>query len=120
MTDQLRPAFRLTADGNPFIGDRVLSIEITDEAGFESGQLIVTLDDADPQIARPRQGAVLAIAIGYRETGLVDFGSYAVEEIEREGWPRRLSHRIAAVRSFQHGPRAVARPAGGHDPERGC
>lgn len=90
MIDQLHPIFRLIADGNPFIGDRVLSIEITDEAGFESDQLIVTLDDADPQIARPREGAVLAISIGYRETGLVDFGSYTVEEIEREGWPRRL------------------------------
>ena len=90
MIDQLHPAFKLTADGNPFIGDRVLSIEITDEAGFESDQLIVTLDDADPQIARPREGAVLAIAIGYLETGLVDFGTYVVEEIEREGWPRRL------------------------------
>lgn len=29
-------------------------------------------------------------AIGYRETGLVDFGSDTVEEIGREGWPRRL------------------------------
>ena len=90
MIDQLHPIFHLTADGSPFIADRVLSIEITDEAGLESDQLIVTLDDADPQIARPREGAVLAIAIGYRETGLVDFGSYTFEEIEREGWPRRL------------------------------
>lgn len=49
---------------------------------------MITLDDADPQIARPREGAKLTVAIGYRETGLVEFGTYVFEELAREGWPR--------------------------------
>ena len=84
------PIIALTADGNPFASARVLEVEITDEAGYKSDQLIVVLDDADPQIARPREGAKLTIALGYRETGLVAFGTYVVEEIDRSGWPREL------------------------------
>ncbi|SDF89770.1 contractile injection system protein, VgrG/Pvc8 family [Rhodobacter capsulatus] len=84
------PIIALTADGNALASARVLEVEITDEAGFKSDQLIVVLDDADPQIARPREGAKLTISIGYRMTGLVEFGTYVVEEIERSGWPREL------------------------------
>ncbi|WP_444453095.1 contractile injection system protein, VgrG/Pvc8 family [Rhodobacter capsulatus] len=88
MTD--RPIISLTADGNPLAAARVLEVEITDEAGYKSDQLIVVLDDAEPQIARPREGAKLTISIGYLSTGLVEFGTYVVEEIERSGWPREL------------------------------
>ncbi|MDO5631151.1 MAG: contractile injection system protein, VgrG/Pvc8 family [Paracoccus sp. (in: a-proteobacteria)] len=84
----LTPQITITADGQPFAMDRVLSVEITDEAGFESDELVITLDDAAPQIARPREGAKLTVAIGYRETGLVQFGTYVFEELAREGWPR--------------------------------
>ncbi|MBP8931271.1 MAG: hypothetical protein KBG46_08325 [Paracoccus sp.] len=89
MIDQLRPAFRLTADGNPFATGRVLAIRITDEAGYESDELQIELDDAEPQIARPREGAVLAVALGYEGSQLTEFGTYTVEEFERSGWPRR-------------------------------
>lgn len=88
MTDM--PIIALTADGNPLASARVLEVEITDEAGFKSDQLIVVLDDAEPQIERPREGAKLTISIGYRATGLVEFGTYIVDEIERSGWPREL------------------------------
>lgn len=91
MIDRLRPEIRVTADGQPFAMDRVISIEITDEAGYESDELIITLDDADPQIERPREGAVLAVVLGYSGTALTEFGSYVVEEFERSGWPRRLT-----------------------------
>lgn len=87
----MTPMVLITADGKPFAMDRVLSVEITDEAGFESDELIITLDDADPQIARPREGALLGVAIGYKETGLVDFGSYVFEGLSREGWPRIMT-----------------------------
>ena len=88
MTD-LTPLVQITADGAAFAMDRVLSVEITDEAGFESDEAIITLDDCEPQIARPREGAVLSIQIGFRETGMAAFGSYIFEELERTGWPRR-------------------------------
>ena len=91
MTDGRFPAFRLTADGAPFAPERVLSITISDEAGFESDELVIILDDADPQIARPRQGALLTIALGYDGAALTEFGTYTVEEVERSGWPRRLT-----------------------------
>lgn len=85
----LTPMVLITADGAPFAMDRVLSVEVTDEAGFESDEAVITLDDCDPQIARPREGAILSISIGFRESGVVAFGSYVFEELERSGWPRR-------------------------------
>lgn len=91
MTDRRFPAFRLTADGQPFAPDRVLSLSVSDEAGFESDELVITLDDADPRIARPRQGAVLTLALGHDGEALAEFGADTVEEVERSGWPRRLT-----------------------------
>lgn len=89
MTDLLKPSFSLTADGQPFSAERVLSIEITDEAGVESDTLTIVLDDALPQIEKPREGARIAVSIGYEETGLVEYGTYVFEELTREGYPRR-------------------------------
>lgn len=91
MTEHLHPIFSLKADGAAVDTGRVLSIEITDEAGLESDVVTIVLDDADPQIARPREGAKIEVALGYQSTGLVPFGTYVFEEIEREGWPRRLT-----------------------------
>ena len=87
MIDQLRPAFKLTADGAAFAGERVLSIEITDGTGFESDELVIVLDDADPQIERPREGAKLAVALGYVETGLIDFGTYFSRNLTAKAGP---------------------------------
>lgn len=85
------PIFKITVEGQSFASDRVLSIEITDAAGFESDQLSITLDDAFPQIERPREGAKLTVALGYQDTGLVEMGTYVFEELERDGMARTVT-----------------------------
>lgn len=86
------PIFSLTADGQPFDTARVLRIEVTDAAGFESDQLTITLDDTPPHIARPREGAQYQLALGYREWGApIYVGTYVFEEIERSGYTRTMT-----------------------------
>jgi len=71
--------------------DRVLNIEVTDAAGYESDELTISLDDAHPQIARPREGAELALSLGFAETGLIFIGTYIFEEIERNGYEQTVT-----------------------------
>ena len=91
MTNQT-PIFLLTADGGPFATSRILSIEVTDAAGLESDELTIVLDDTPPQIARPREGALFSLALGYAEWPAPIFmGVYVFEELERDGYERRLT-----------------------------
>ncbi len=85
------PTFSITADGGLFASSRVLKIEITDAAGFESDELCIVLDDTFPQIERPREGAKLTVALGFADTGLVEMGTYIFEEIERDGLERTMT-----------------------------
>lgn len=88
---EMVPIFSITADGKPFAVSRVLRIEITDAAGFESDELVIQLDDTFPQIERPREGAAFAVALGFLETGLVEMGTFIFEEIERDGQERTMT-----------------------------
>jgi len=84
----MRVDYRIIADGadvTALIGDRLRSLRLTDKAGVSSDTAELTLDDRDYRIALPETGAELQIAIGYRETGLVDMGSYLVDELTGEG-----------------------------------
>lgn len=85
------PAHLVLADGKPFSMTRILKIEITDAAGFESDELVITLDDSYPHIARPREGAKLTVFLGFLETGLVEMGTFIFEELERNGLERTLT-----------------------------
>ncbi|MGR3486044.1 MAG: phage late control D family protein [Paracoccaceae bacterium] len=93
MTDhpRVRPTHVLLADGQPFASDRVLAVEVTDAAGYESDELTITIDDDVPQVERPRQGAVLELSLGYEEEPLTYVGAFTVEEISRSGVERTLT-----------------------------
>lgn len=86
------PIFLLKVDGKTFPSARVMRIEVSDEAGFESDELRLVLDDAPPQIARPREGAQYELSLGFREWGPpIYVGTYIFEEIERNGYQRTLT-----------------------------
>ena len=88
----LTPIFEIYVDGALFPPGRVLRIEVTDAAGFESDELTLTLDDTPPQIARPREGAKYELRLGYLEWGRPFYvGTYVFEEIERNGYERTLT-----------------------------
>jgi len=94
------PAFRLTVNGNdiaPLINPRLMSLELTDNRGLEADQLSLTLSDHDGLLAIPPRGAVLHLWLGWSDRGLVDKGTYTVDETEHCGAPDILSIRARSA-----------------------
>lgn len=94
------PAFRLTVDGTDIaklISRRLMSLELTDNRGLEADQLSITLSDHDGLLAIPSKGAKLQLWLGWSDTGLVDKGTYIVDETEHSGAPDVLSVRARSA-----------------------
>jgi len=94
------PAFRLTVDGldiAQLVSPRLMSLELTDNRGVEADQLSITLSDHDGLLAIPPKGAVLRLWLGWSDTGLVDKGTYTVDETEHSGAPDVLSIRARSA-----------------------
>ena len=72
------------------IRERLLSLSVTDEAGYQADALEIRLDDRDGRISLPRRGVMLSVRLGFRETGLADMGKFTVDEIALEGPPASL------------------------------
>ncbi|WP_130932226.1 phage late control D family protein [Pseudomonas sp. Sample_24] len=95
-----RPICRVVVDGNDItaaIEARLINIELTDNRGMEADQLDVTLSDHDGMLAIPPKGAVLQVWLGWSDTGLVDKGTYTVDETEHSGAPDQLSIRARSA-----------------------
>ena len=94
------PAFRLTVDGldiAKLISPRLMGLELTDNRGVEADQLSITLSDHDGLLTIPPKGAVLRLWLGWSDTGLVDKGTYTVDETEHSGAPDVLSIRARSA-----------------------
>lgn len=94
------PAFRLSVDGLDIaqkISPRLMSLELTDNRGVEADQLTITLSDHDGLLTIPPKGAVLRLWLGWSDTGLVDKGTYTVDETEHSGSPDVLSIRARSA-----------------------
>ncbi|MGY2313563.1 phage late control D family protein [Pseudomonas sp. SDO5522_S412] len=94
------PAFRLTVDGldiAQLISPRLMSLDLTDNRGVEADQLSITLSDHDGLLSIPPKGAVLRLWLGWSDTGLVDKGTYTVDETEHSGAPDVLSIRARSA-----------------------
>jgi len=94
------PAFRLTVDGNDIamkVSPRLMSLDLTDNRGVEADQLTITLSDHDGLLSIPPKGAVLRLWLGWSDTGLVDKGTYTVDETEHSGAPDVLSIRARSA-----------------------
>ncbi|KNC17492.1 late control protein D [Pantoea sp. RIT-PI-b] len=94
------PAFRLTlagADITQKIEQRLISLTLTDNRGFEADQLDIELDDADGQLLMPRRGVELSLALGWKGEVLFPKGTYTVDEIEHSGTPDRLTLRARSA-----------------------
>lgn len=95
-----RPICRLEVDGRDItaaIEQRLISIELTDNRGLVADQLDVTLSDHDGRLVIPPKGATLRLWLGWSDTGLVDKGSYTVDETEHSGAPDQLNIRARCV-----------------------
>ena len=94
------PAFRITVDGTDIaklISPRLMNLDLTDNRGIEADQLSLTLSDHDSLLAIPTTGAVIRLWLGWSDTGLVDKGTYTVDETEHSGAPDVLSIRARSA-----------------------
>lgn len=90
---RLSPDFRLTVNAKDVtanLRDRLLSLTLTDNRGFEADQLDIELDDADGQLALPVRGAVVKLFLGWQGQPLTGKGEFTVDEVEHHGAPDTL------------------------------
>lgn len=94
------PIFRLSVDGADIaqlVSPRLITLELTDNRGIEADQLSISLSDPDGLLSIPPKGAVLRLWLGWSDTGLVDKGSYTVDELEHSGAPDLLGIRARSA-----------------------
>ncbi|WP_285430054.1 phage late control D family protein [Pseudomonas sp. fls2-241-R2A-110] len=94
------PAIRITVDEKdiaPAIIPRLISLDLMDNRGIEADQLTLSLSDHDGLLAIPPKGAIIRLWLGWSDIGLVDKGTYTVDEIEHSGAPDVLSIRARSA-----------------------
>lgn len=97
---RLTPDFMLTVnskDVTTSIRDRLISLTLTDNRGFEADQLDIELDDADGQLAMPVRGAVVTLFLGWKGQALTGKGSFTVDEVEHHGTPDTMTIRARSA-----------------------
>lgn len=86
------PAFSILMGGKALtqLDPRVISLELTDNRGFEADELTIAVDDSDGLIELPPRGAELSVSMGWQGEPLVYKGVYTVDEVAHSGPPDRL------------------------------
>lgn len=95
-----RPGYRLTLAGTditPRLNSRLVSLTLREQRGLEADQLDIILADHDGALALPRSGAELTLAFGWQDEGLVDKGTFTVDEIQHSGTPDQLTIRARSA-----------------------
>ena len=98
--DYPAPLYRLTVDGTDIahlISPRLISLNLTDNRGIEADQLDISLSDHDGLLNIPPLGAVIRLWLGWTDTGLVDKGTFTVDEAEHSGAPDTLNIRARSA-----------------------
>ena len=88
-----KPDYHLVVNGQditPRLSSRLIDLRLRESRGDEADQLEITLDDSDGRMAIPRKGATIALGLGWESTGLVDKGTFIVDETEHQGTPDQI------------------------------
>lgn len=87
-----RPAFDIKIGGKTqtTVNDRLVSLTLTDNRGFEADMVELVIDDADQKVALPKRGAQIDIALGWKGEPLINKGRFTVDEISHTGPPDQL------------------------------
>ncbi|WP_058910990.1 phage late control D family protein [Entomohabitans teleogrylli] len=96
----LTPDFMLTVgkeDITQDISERLISLTMTDNRGFEADQLDIEIDDSDGRVELPLRGAVLTLYLGWKGSALVGKGRFTVDEIEHRGAPDTVTVRARSA-----------------------
>lgn len=94
------PLFEIQVDGTDItaqLDKRLISLNLTDNRGFEADTVELVLDDSDGKLDMPRRGATLSMSIGWQGQQLMPKGQFTVDELEHTGAPDTLSIRGKSV-----------------------
>ncbi|MBB4722600.1 phage late control D family protein [Xanthomonas euvesicatoria] len=94
------PQWRVVLDGvnlTERIAPRLLDLTLTECRGGEADQLDLRIHDHDGKMALPKRGVRLAVALGWKATGLVDKGTFIVDEVEYSGAPDIIAVRARSA-----------------------
>ncbi|WP_258087144.1 phage late control D family protein [Xenorhabdus bovienii] len=94
------PVYVLSADDkniNALIQNRLVSLSLADNRGFEADQLDIELDDSDGQLSLPRRGVALSLHLGWQGEPLIHKGKFIVDEIEYSGAPDKITVRARSA-----------------------
>ncbi|MDC9623207.1 phage late control D family protein [Xenorhabdus sp. XENO-7] len=94
------PVYVLSADDkniNALIQNRLISLNLADNRGFEADQLDIELDDSDGQLSLPRRGIELSLHLGWQGEPLIHKGKFIVDEIEYSGAPDKITIRARSA-----------------------
>ncbi|MFG6076056.1 phage late control D family protein [Erwinia sp. OPT-41] len=97
---QMAPDFMLSVNSKDItanIRNRLISLTLTDNRGFEADQLDLELDDADGLLAMPVRGAVIKLFLGWKGQALVGKGEFTVDEVEHHGAPDTMTIRARSA-----------------------
>ena len=94
------PAWRVTLDGQDLterFKPRLLELSLDESRGDDADQLDLVIHDHDGRMDIPPRGALLRVAIGWEGQGLVDHGTFQVDEAEHSGAPDIISVRARSA-----------------------
>ncbi|NIE70347.1 phage late control D family protein [Pantoea sp. Acro-807] len=97
---RLTPDFLLMVNAKDVttnLRDRLISLTLTDNRGFEADQLDIELDDADGKLTMPVRGAELSLFLGWKGQALVGKGTFTVDEVEHHGAPDTMTIRARSA-----------------------
>lgn len=97
------PGYRIALSGQvitPRIQPRLHSLTLIDQCGDEEDMLTLQLTDDDRALELPPRGAELELSLGWQDEGLVDRGTFIVDEVGHRGAPDIL---IIRARSADNG-----------------
>jgi len=98
-------AWKVALDGKDLteaMAPRLISLSISEKRGDEADQLDIMLHDSDGGLEIPASGAVLKVELGWKQgsglpTGLIDKGSYKVDEAQWRGPPDQVTVRARSA-----------------------
>ncbi|WDK30250.1 phage late control D family protein [Xanthomonas campestris] len=94
------PQWRVVLDGTDLterIAPRLLDLTLTECRGGEADQLDLRIHDHDCKMALPKRGVRLSVALGWKATGLIDKGTFIVDEVEYSGAPDIITVRARSA-----------------------
>lgn len=76
---------------------RLESMTITENRGPEADQLDIVLLDTDGELDIPYRGIKISAAIGWQGEGLINKGTFIVDDVEHSGLPDKLTIRARSA-----------------------